>query len=69
MSHKPQWPTAPDWAQWLAQDATGRWWWYAAQPHVESTIQGWRNPWGTRVREAGQSEAPDSWFGTLEQRP
>jgi len=32
MSVKPSWENAPDWAQWLAQDEDGSWWWYGAKP-------------------------------------
>lgn len=29
---KPDWKTAPEWAQWLAMDADGGWRWYAIEP-------------------------------------
>lgn len=30
---KPLWKDAPDWAQWLAMDGDGDWFWYEAEPH------------------------------------
>lgn len=29
---KPDWKDAPEWAQWLAMDENGVWYWYACQP-------------------------------------
>ena len=29
---EPSWDTAPDWANWLAQDSCGRWFWYSREP-------------------------------------
>ena len=29
---KPDWDIAPEWANWLARDITGKWHWYAAKP-------------------------------------
>ena len=32
MNMKPSWDDAPEWAQWLAMDESGRWWWYEEKP-------------------------------------
>ena len=32
MNMKPSWDDAPEWAQWLAMDESGRWWWYEFKP-------------------------------------
>jgi len=66
---KPIWNDAPQWAQWLAMDANGRWWWYAEEPRPEVFVNGWRNPWGSRVLEAGSTPGRTGWSATLEQRP
>lgn len=29
---KPSWNDAPEWAQWLAQDVSGHWYWYKLEP-------------------------------------
>lgn len=65
---KPIWNDAPQWARWLAMDATGRWWWYAEKPR-RGFGDSWRNPWGTRVQEAGFTPGRTGWSATLEQRP
>lgn len=30
--NKPDWKDAPEWAQYLAMDADGKWYWYEKQP-------------------------------------
>jgi hypothetical protein len=32
---KPDWKDAPEWAQWLAMDPDGSWWWFEHEPIVE----------------------------------
>ena len=32
MNMKPSWDDAPEWAQWLAMDENGRWFWYEFKP-------------------------------------
>ncbi len=32
MNMKPSWDDAPEWAQWLAMDESGRWFWYDKMP-------------------------------------
>ncbi len=29
---KPSWKDAPDWANWLAMDSVGTWFWYESRP-------------------------------------
>lgn len=61
---KPDWKDAPEWANWLAQDGNGAWWWYEDKP---LTINGeivWK-PNG-KCREA---QVCLQWQDTLEQRP
>jgi len=36
---KPSWNDAPDWANWLAMQPTGDWYWYMTEPFVESVSQ------------------------------
>lgn len=31
----PDWKDAPEWAQWLAQDSDGEWYWFACEPSIE----------------------------------
>ena len=31
---KPDWKDAPAWANWLAMDSDGEWYWYALEPSI-----------------------------------
>jgi hypothetical protein len=35
---KPDWKDAPKWANWLAMDGDGQWWWYEDEPKLEDDI-------------------------------
>lgn len=37
---KPTWNTAPQWANWLALDEDGQWYWYASKPEWIETFWG-----------------------------
>jgi len=65
---KPDWKYAPDWANWLMQDADGTWWWTERRPpeldvHDES--------WGTGGGGYDKAEAVylPTWQDSLERRP
>lgn len=32
LMNKPDWKDSPDWAQWLACDNSGQWWWFSHKP-------------------------------------
>ena len=62
---KPSWKDAPEWAQYLAMDENGEWWWYSEIPAVMSDNSTWTIglcQTGARVRNPG-------WRDTLEKRP
>ena len=59
--NKPSWHTAPDWAEYLAMDASGDWYWYEFEPVWDC---GWEY-WG-RTRIAMEGTRPHK---TLEKRP
>lgn len=60
---KPDWKDAPEWAQWLAQDEGGDWYWYGSEPYP--TDSGY---WlASRVESAAQLHG--DWRETREQRP
>ncbi len=40
---KPSWDDAPSWAQWLAVDEDGAWYWYEDEPGYSALKQEWRN--------------------------
>ena len=74
MNGKPSWDDAPVWANWLAQDFNGDWWWYEDKPINDGIIHGF---WGgvgagKKIEEATpllSSNTADDWRSTLEPRP
>lgn len=61
---KPDWKDAPSWANWLARDKDGNWFWYESTPEVIAQI--WHSRYG-RVEVAARKET--LWTETLEGRP
>lgn len=62
---KPDWKDAPEWAQWVARDADGRWVWHQTRPTPHTLARGW-------VSEGRSKEVwpnLDGWRQTLEPRP
>lgn len=59
---KPDWKDAPEWAQWLAQDANGIWYWHENEPHIAG--KSW---WSDGEHRAVEKRR--EWRETLEQRP
>lgn len=61
---KPDWSEAPEWAQHLAQNKDGEWYWFEYQPVIGS------DDWFL-ARCVGQSEKAqkEPWTLTLEKRP
>lgn len=66
---KPDWKDAPEWAQWLAQDSCGAWWWFKRKP--EPQFRGHDGVWFSSCQEyaGGGNEYCTGWLGTLERRP
>ena len=62
---KPEWKDAPEWAQWLAQDESGVWYWYEMKPDIFDDF--WDNRTGLYLLATPSSEG--RWQETLEQRP
>lgn len=61
---KPDWKDAPEWAQWVARDESGRWYWYQDEPVKE--LYFWvEGPNGGKV----QAIKEDDWTRSLERRP
>jgi len=61
---KPNWKDAPAWAQWLAQDEDGEWYWYENEPQILA------NMWvASPGRTISCLLASDDWCESLEQRP
>lgn len=65
---KPSWDEAPEWAEWLAQDSNGEYWWFRKEPGKKNGE--WGGSDGT-VMFASQGKVPagHDWRETLEKRP
>ena len=64
MTYKPNWKSAPKWAQYVAQDANGVWFWHETQPQAK--ISGWIQQIGAYCT----CEEPNpNWKETLEAKP
>jgi len=65
-NEKPDWKDAPEWAQFVAQDEDGGWWWYECEPDQSSGVWS-HNRTGGRVQ--GAVIRVSGWKETLEARP
>ncbi len=54
---------APDWAEWIAQDADGTWWAYEAHPNQHDI--GWYENEVGRLQRLGQTTPAAEWRATL----
>ena len=62
---KPSWDDAPEWANYLAMDDDGAWYWFECMPKPDK----WSGEWGAEGREVMASEPNHKWLDTLEPRP
>jgi len=60
---KPDWKNAPEWANWLAQDNNGNWYWYEYKP-ITDGLMTWRSTRGLYAR----CHHYVGWRESLEQR-
>lgn len=65
MINKPDWKNAPKWANWLAQDHDGQWYWFETEPELNN---GTWMPNMPRHEFAEITEEKD-FMHSLEQRP
>lgn len=59
---KPDWKDAPEWANWLAMDSDGEWYWFQRRPHAD--LYAW-------IADDGEVEFASSsigWRKRLEER-
>ena len=61
---KPNWSDSPAWANYLAQDEEGNWFWYASKPTPCKHVWGTENDLCT-----GADVRNPNWRDTLEERP
>jgi len=57
---------APDWAEWVAQDADGTWWAYEAHPNQHDI--GWYENEVGRIQRLGLGAPTADWQTTLSKR-
>jgi hypothetical protein len=62
---KPSWKDAPEWANFVAQDEGGSWWYYAKKPCAGETV--WENESGNYGWK--KNFRNPNWRETLERRP
>lgn len=58
---KPDWSTAPGWANYVAMDKDGNWFWYEEKPELLSGVGVWHSD--------TLYELAFSWKDSLERRP
>lgn len=58
------WSQAPEWAEYVAMDEDGEWYWFEKKPVLGSSI--WRNTLG---RSSFYEVIDASWRDSLQQRP
>ena len=64
---KPDWKDAPQWANYLAQDKDGTWYWYENEPDCIQDNDVWVKKKGRMIM--AQLSFNSSWRLTLEGRP
>lgn len=66
MKYKPKWEDAPHWANYLAMDYDGQWYWYEKKPEEDGGL--WVTEDGFRWQVAIRDDEIE-WSETLEKRP
>lgn len=60
---KPDWKDAPEWAQWLARDDDGDYWWFESKPSTGRSI------WLEGPGRVELAYSPVYWRDSLQGRP
>ncbi len=60
---KPNWRTAPEWANYIAMDPNGQWYWYEREPELKVDI------WNNRFGKAELVGEHVYWKDSLQERP
>jgi len=71
--NKPNWEDAPEWANWLAMDHNGSWYWHDEQPWLDTANEDWISGGSCRSWEPywSKNSYPTYYSArdTLEKRP
>jgi hypothetical protein len=65
---KPNWEDAPDWANYLAMDENGSWYWFEKEPYAKNLNYDY-GMWVSKGKANLAFESGFSWDETLEERP
>lgn len=65
---KPDWKDAPEWAQWLANDMSGDWYWFENKPRLSLRSCLWMPEGGDCAFGEAGLYLPN-WQDSLEGRP
>lgn len=69
ISDVPSWDDAPEWANWLAQDSNGWWYWFEIEPYQEEACWNFGGDEEyDRIRAIDAIPNPN-WRNTLQSRP
>lgn len=67
---KPSWDDAPKWANWLAMDGDGMWFWFECKPEFEPAAGIYGDYWKPSMgRKQYGEENQSASVNTLEYRP
>lgn len=64
--NRPDWKDAPEWANYLAMDPDGDWYWYLNEPKIQYPTDDFWTNFGPYAK-AGYT--PNPWQDTMEKRP
>lgn len=75
MSDKPDWEKAPEWAQFLAMDSSGQWFWFVNEPRLgdhhwmPSQVDESQDYENAFEEVEGEFSSDFAWTSTLSSRP
>jgi len=64
MDNKPDWKDAPEWANYLAMDQNGDWYWFENLPSINRDV--WASP---EKATLAQKSSNHQWKDSVEERP
>lgn len=65
----PSWNDAPNWANWLAQDKSGKWYWFNVRPYARSDAWDYRETEARYKLAASSGIENEEWLSALFARP
>jgi hypothetical protein len=66
---KPDWKDAPEWAQHLAMDENGTWYWFSREPRIDEHPIFGGLKWDSSLPGKCEEAIVPGWRDTLEKRP